>query len=130
MADYANQPRELTATLTSVRKMLPGRHITAIFQPHRYTRTRDLYVDFAESLSHADEVILLPIYPARELPIEGINAELIADRVTAPCTIVTREDLAAHLAQHETDVVISFGAGDIDACCDAIAKVIGAKCNT
>lgn len=73
MDDYAHHPRELAATLTSVRKMFPGRRITALFQPHLYTRTRDLYEEFAESLSHADEVVLLPIYPAREEPIPGVS---------------------------------------------------------
>ena len=68
MDDYAHHPRELAATLTSVRKMFPGRRITALFQPHLYTRTRDLHAEFAEALSHADEVVLLPIYPAREEP--------------------------------------------------------------
>ena len=71
MDDYAHHPRELAATLTSVRKMFPGRRITALFQPHLYTRTRDLHAEFAEALSHADEVVLLPIYPAREEPIPG-----------------------------------------------------------
>ena len=71
MDDYAHHPRELAATLTSVRGMFPGRRITALFQPHLYTRTRDLYREFAEALSLADEVVLLPIYPAREEPIEG-----------------------------------------------------------
>ena len=78
MDDYAHHPRELAATLTSVRKMFPGRHITALFQPHLYTRTRDLYREFAEALSHADDVVLLPIYPAREEPIEGVTSEIIA----------------------------------------------------
>ena len=76
MDDYAHHPRELAATLTSVRKMFPGRRITALFQPHLYTRTRDLHAEFAEALSHADEVVLLTIYPAREEPIPGVTSEL------------------------------------------------------
>ena len=90
MDDYAHHPRELAATLTSVQKMFPGRRITALFQPHLYTRTRDLYEEFAESLSHADEVVLLPIYPAREEPIPGVTSELIARHVAVPCRIVGR----------------------------------------
>ncbi|WP_417015060.1 UDP-N-acetylmuramate--L-alanine ligase [Alistipes sp.] len=127
MDDYAHHPRELAATLTSVRKMFPGRRITALFQPHLYTRTRDLYPEFAEALSHADEVVLLPIYPAREEPIEGITSEIIAERVTVPCRIVDREHLAETVAAMDTDVVISFGAGNIDACCEALADVLRRK---
>ena len=127
MDDYAHHPRELAATLTSVRGMFPGRRITALFQPHLYTRTRDLYAEFAEALSHADEVVLLPIYPAREEPIPGIASEIIADRVAVPCRIVERERLADEVAAMDTDVVISFGAGNIDACCEAIAEKLRVK---
>ena len=127
MDDYAHHPRELSATITSVKRMFPQRHVTAIFQPHLYTRTRDLYVEFAEALSEADEVVLLPIYPARELPIEGITTEIIAERVTKPCRIVEREELAATIAKMATDVTVSFGAGNIDACCTAIAEAVKSK---
>ena len=127
MDDYAHHPRELAAALTSVCRMFPDRRETAIFQPHLYTRTRDLYVEFAEALSEADEVILLPIYPARELPIEGITTEIIAERVTVPCRIVEREKLAETLAQMPTDVVVTFGAGNIDACCEGVAEVLKNK---
>lgn len=127
MDDYAHHPRELAATLTSVRGMFPGRRITALFQPHLYTRTRDLYAEFAEALSHADEVVLLPIYPAREEPIPGIASEIIADRVAVPCRIVERGRLADEVAAMDTDVVISFGAGNIDACCEAIAEKLRVK---
>lgn len=127
MDDYAHHPRELAATLASVRQMFPGRRITALFQPHLYTRTRDLYAGFAEALSLADEAVLLPIYPAREEPIEGVTSQLIADRVTVPCRIVAREALADTVAAMATDVVISFGAGNIDACCREIAERLEAK---
>lgn len=127
MDDYAHHPRELAATLTSVRRMFPGRRITALFQPHLYTRTRDLHTEFAEALSHADEVVLLPIYPAREEPIPGVSSELIARQVTVPCRIVEREELAATVGAMPTDVVISFGAGNIDACCEALAAVLRRK---
>ncbi len=127
MDDYAHHPRELTAALTSVRKMFPRRRITALFQPHLYTRTRDLHAEFAEALSHADEVVLLPIYPAREEPIEGVSSELIAGAVKAPCRIVAREALADAVAAMDTDVVISFGAGNIDACCEALAEKLRRK---
>lgn len=127
MDDYAHHPRELAATLLSLRRMFPGRRITALFQPHLYTRTRDLCDGFAEALSHADEVVLLPIYPAREGPIEGVTSEIIAERVTVPCRIVPREALADAVAAMPTDVVVSFGAGNIDACCGAIAEKLMKK---
>ena len=106
---------------------VPGRRITALFQPHLYTRTRDLYREFAEALSHADDVVLLPIYPAREEPIEGVTSEIIAQGVTVPCRIVERAALADTVAAMDTDVVVSFGAGNIDACCGAIAEKLKAK---
>lgn len=127
MDDYAHHPRELAATLLSLRRMFPGRRITALFQPHLYTRTRDLCDGFAEALSHADEVVVLPIYPAREEPIEGVTSEIIAERVTVPCRIVPREALADVVAAMPTDVVVSFGAGNIDACCGAIAEKLMKK---
>lgn len=127
MDDYAHHPRELAATLTSVRKMFPGRRITALFQPHLYTRTRDFFEGFAEALSHADEVVLLPVYPAREEPIPGVTSEIIAERVTVPCRIVDRGHLADEVAAMNTDVVVSFGAGNIDACCEALAERLNAK---
>ena len=127
MDDYAHHPRELAATLASVVEMFPGRKITALFQPHLYTRTRDLYAEFAEALSKADEVVLLPIYPAREEPIPGISSEIIAERITVPCRLVERARLAETVAAMDTDVVISFGAGDIDGCCGAIAERLREK---
>ncbi|MBQ8853551.1 MAG: UDP-N-acetylmuramate--L-alanine ligase [Alistipes sp.] len=127
MDDYAHHPRELSAAITSVKRMFPARRLMAVFQPHLYTRTRDLYEEFAQALSLADEVVLLPIYPARELPIEGVCSEIIADRVTVPCTIVEREQLAQWLAERQTDIVVTFGAGNIDAYCSAVAEVIETK---
>ncbi len=127
MDDYAHHPREIAAALSSVRNMMPGRTITAIFQPHLFTRTRDLYVEFAAALSLADRVVLLPIYPAREEPIEGITTQIIADLVEKECCIIEREDLARSLGEMETDVVISFGAGNIDACCMDIANILKLK---
>lgn len=127
MDDYAHHPRELAAALTSVRGMFPGRKITALFQPHLYTRTRDLYPEFAEALSHADQVVLLPIYPAREEPIEGVSSQIIADRVIVPCRITPREELVQTVSEMATDVVISFGAGNIDACCEALSEALKQK---
>ena len=127
MDDYAHHPEELEATITSVRRMFPERKITAVFQPHLYTRTRDLYREFAAALSLADNAVLVPIYPAREEPIEGITSEIIANCVTVPCPICERENLADYLAAAETDVVVTFGAGNIDAYCQAIANALQHK---
>ena len=121
--DYAHHPEELRATITSLREIFSAqqRKLTAIFQPHLYTRTRDFYKEFAEALSLADEVILLPIYPARELPIEGVGSEMIAELLTVPHRIVTKERLAQEIGSSQVDVVVSFGAGDIDQHCKDIA---------
>ncbi len=127
MDDYAHHPRELAATLSSLRGMFPGRRITALFQPHLYTRTRDLCDGFAEALSLADEVVLLPIYPAREEPIPGVSSQMIAARLSVPCRIAERAELADTVAAMETDVVVSFGAGNIDACCERIAEKLREK---
>jgi UDP-N-acetylmuramate--alanine ligase len=127
MDDYAHHPEELEATITSVRKMFPGRKLTAIFQPHLYSRTKDLYVEFAEALSHADDVVLVPIYPARELPLEGVCSEMIGEKVTKPWLVKEREELAEYLGQIQTDVVVSFGAGNIDAYCQSIADELMKK---
>ncbi len=128
MDDYAHHPRELAAAISSVKEMFPGRRLLAIFQPHLYTRTRDLYEEFAEALSLADEVVLLPIYPAREEPIPGITSELIAERVKVPCRIFEREEFVSRVGKMQTDVVVSFGAGNIDACCKDLAAVLSRKC--
>ncbi len=128
MDDYAHHPEELAAAIGALREMYPGRHLTAIFQPHLYTRTRDLHHEFAEALSGADELILTPIYPARELPIEGVDAELIGRHVTRiPWRTVPKEQLAEEIARTPTDVVVTFGAGNIENHCAEIAAAIEAK---
>lgn len=127
MDDYAHHPRELAAAITSIKRMFPGRPLTALFQPHLYTRTRDFYREFAEALSHADRVVLLPIYPAREEPIEGVSSEMIGELLTVPWTICDRDELAEQVSAMDTDVVVSFGAGNIDACCDALAEKLRLK---
>ncbi len=127
MDDYAHHPEELSAALGSLRAMFPGRKITAIFQPHLYTRTRDLHREFATALSQADELILTPIYPARELPIEGVDAELIGRHATIPWRVVQKEELAEEIAKTPSDVVVTFGAGNIENHCSEIAEVIKKK---
>ncbi len=114
MDDYAHHPEELRAALSSVRSMFPGRRITAIFQPHLYTRTRDFHRGFAQALSLADEVVLVPIYPAREEPIEGVSSEMIADLLTVPHRVVPLEEVARATEESRVDILISFGAGNIE----------------
>ncbi|HNX43622.1 MAG TPA: UDP-N-acetylmuramate--L-alanine ligase [Bacteroidales bacterium] len=113
--DYGHHPEELKACITSARQMFPGRKITGIFQPHLYTRTRDFADDFARQLSLLDEVILLPVYPAREEPIPGINAEMLLGKITAgKKKLVQKSELPACLDGSSLEVLITMGAGDID----------------
>lgn len=127
MDDYAHHPEELHAAIVSLKAMFPGRRLTVAFQPHLFTRTRDLCRDFAAALSEADRVILLPIYPAREEPIEGIRSEIIGERLSTEWSMSTREELADLLGGMDTDVVATFGAGNIDACCRSVARRLESK---
>ncbi len=112
--DYAHHPDELRASIASVRDLYPGRRLTVIFQPHLYTRTRDFASGFAQALSLADEVILLPIYPAREQPIPGVTSEMILNQVssTKKC-IYSKENLIRSIELSNFDVLLTAGAGDI-----------------
>ena len=112
--DYAHHPEELTASIKSVRDLYPDRRLTVIFQPHLYTRTRDFAPAFAAALSLADEVILLPIYPAREEPIPGVTSEMILEQVTSTkkC-IYSKENLIRSIELSNFDVLLTAGAGDI-----------------
>lgn len=115
MDDYAHHPSELRASISSIRALYPGRKITGIFQPHLYTRTRDFAQDFADALSLLDELILLDIYPARELPIEGVTSDIILSKVKlSNKTLCSKENLLPLLKEKEIDVLVTFGAGDID----------------
>ena len=112
--DYAHHPDELRASITSVRDLYPGRQLTVIFQPHLYTRTRDFAPGFAQALSLADEVILLPIYPAREQPIPGVASEMILENITsAKKYIYSKENLIKSIHLSNFDVLLTAGAGDI-----------------
>lgn len=115
MDDYAHHPSELKASISSIRQLYPDRKITGIFQPHLYSRTRDFAPEFAAALSQLDELILLDIYPARELPIEGVTSELIFQDVKLKNkTLCSTENLLPLLKEKELDVLVTFGAGDID----------------
>ncbi len=124
MDDYAHHPRELQATLTSFRAMFPGRKLTVVFQPHLYTRTRDFFREFAAVLSQADEVFLLPIYPAREEPIEGVSSEMLLAQITVPARVVQKSELLEVLRAENPEALITFGAGDIDRFCVPIARML------
>ncbi len=112
--DYAHHPGELRASISSVRDLYPGRRLTVIFQPHLYTRTRDFAPEFAAALSLADEVIMLPIYPAREEPIPGVTSEMVLEQVTSAKKIIySKENLIESIKLSNFDVLLTAGAGDI-----------------
>jgi UDP-N-acetylmuramate--alanine ligase len=113
--DYAHHPTEIEAFLRSMKSMYPRRKLTVIFQPHLYTRTRDFAVGFAKSLSIADELMLMDIYPARELPISGVDSDMVFKDVTSKVKVrCTKKDLMEKLEGVEIDVLATVGAGDID----------------
>ena len=116
LSDYAHHPKEIYQSARSIRELYKDRHITAIFQPHLYTRTRDFYQDFADALSQLDEVILTEIYPAREQPIEGVTSQLIYDRLAPGVKkqMIKKDDVMQLIKERSFDVLIVLGAGDLD----------------
>ncbi|OOG69548.1 UDP-N-acetylmuramate--L-alanine ligase [Algoriphagus sp. A40] len=113
--DYAHHPEEIKACLSSVRAMYPSQRLTVIFQPHLFTRTRDFAPGFSESLSLADEVVLLDIYPARELPIPGVTSEMLLDGIKAgKKTLINKAQVMNYLEESQPEVLVTMGAGDID----------------
>lgn len=128
--DYAHHPKELASAISSIKGMFPGRKLTAIFQPHLYTRTRDFADEFAKVLSSVDKLILLDIYPAREEPIPGVTSKLIYDKVTAPeKVLLKKEELMAYLANEPVDVLATFGAGNIDRFVEPITEMLEKRLN-
>lgn len=130
LSDYAHHPAEIAQSVKSVRELYQDRKITAIFQPHLYTRTRDFYREFADSLSLADEVILTEIYPAREQPILGVSSQLIYDCLRAGIEkcIAKKEEIPALLSQRDDlQVVIILGAGDLDNYVPEITQILKSK---
>ena len=116
LSDYAHHPKEIFQSAKSIRELYKNRHITAIFQPHLYTRTRDFYKDFASALSQLDEVVLTEIYPARELPIEGVTSQLIYDNLAEGVEkhLIRKDDVRQFISDHDFEVLVVLGAGDLD----------------
>ena len=132
--DYAHHPEELKALINGAKSLFAGMKCIIVFQPHLYTRTRDLAEEFAKSLDLADEIILLPIYPARELPIEGVSSEMILNKMkNKNSSVNTREELlnyvrslkaSANDADAPANVFITAGAGDIDSMVEPIKNIL------
>ena len=129
LSDYAHHPKEIYQSARSIRELYKDKHITAIFQPHLYTRTRDFYKDFADALSQLDEVILTEIYPARELPIEGVTSKLIYDNLKPGVKkeMILKADVLNFVKSHSFEVLIVLGAGDLDNQVPEIAKLLNSK---
>jgi UDP-N-acetylmuramate--alanine ligase len=125
--DYAHHPAELAALIKSAKRLFAGRKCVVAFQPHLFSRTRDLVDGFAESLDMADEVILLDIYPARELPMEGVTSQIIADRMNTPHTLLSKEGLLEYVKNAPLSLFITAGAGDIDKLVAPVKNILNSK---
>jgi UDP-N-acetylmuramate--alanine ligase len=129
--DYAHHPRELEALISSARELFPNRKMMVVFQPHLFSRTRDFAQEFAKALDQSDQVILLPVYPARELPIEGISSATIMDKmVKADKQILSKEEVMAYAASVQPKdkiLLITAGAGDIDELVKPLTEILKAK---
>lgn len=129
LSDYAHHPNEILQSARSLRELYPDRHITAIFQPHLYTRTRDFYHEFANALSVLDEVILTNLYPAREQPIEGVSSKLIYDnlRPSIARQLIMKDDVLPLVKSRDWDVLVILGAGDLDDMVPQITKLLQSR---
>lgn len=129
LSDYAHHPKEIYQSARSIRELYKNRHITAIFQPHLYTRTRDFYREFADALSQLDEVVLTEIYPARELPIEGVTSQLIYDNLKPGVDkqMIRKADVLDFVRSRSFDVLVILGAGDLDDQVPQITKILQKK---
>ena len=129
LSDYAHHPKEIYQSARSIRELYKNRHITAIFQPHLYTRTRDFYREFAEALSQLDEVVLTEIYPARELPIEGVTSQLIYDNLKPGVDkkMIRKADVLDFVRSRSFDVLVVLGAGDLDDQVPQMTKILQKK---
>ena len=129
LSDYAHHPKEIFQSAKSLRQLYYNRRITAIFQPHLYTRTRDFYREFADALSQLDEVVLTEIYPAREEPIEGVTSQLICDNLAPGVKkeMIRKADVLDYVKTHDFDVLVVLGAGDLDNMVPQITKILQQK---
>ena len=129
LSDYAHHPKEILQSARSIRELYKHRKVTAIFQPHLYTRTRDFYKEFADALSLLDEVILCDIYPAREQPITGVTSKLIYDNLKPGVekSMIHKEDVLSLVKSRDFDVLVVLGAGDLDNYVPEIAKILESK---
>ena len=129
LSDYAHHPKEIYQSAKSIRELYKDKHITAIFQPHLYTRTRDFYKEFAEALSLLDEVILTEIYPAREEPIKGVSSKLIYDHLGEGVKkeMISKDQVLDYVKSHNFEVLIVLGAGDLDNMVPKITKLLNSK---
>ena len=129
LSDYAHHPKEIYQSARSIRELYKDKHITAIFQPHLYTRTRDFYRDFADALSQLDEVVLTEIYPAREQPIEGVTSKLIYDNLKEDVKkeMIRKDEVLDYVKNHQFEVLIVLGAGDLDNQVPQITKILNSK---
>ena len=129
LSDYAHHPKEIYQSARSIRELYKDRHITAIFQPHLYTRTRDFYKDFADALSQLDEVVLTEIYPAREQPIEGVTSQLIYDNLKEGVKkeMIRKDEVLNYVKTHKFEVLIVLGAGDLDNQVPQITEILNSK---
>ena len=126
--DYAHHPAEIDAFLRSMKSMYPRKKLTVIFQPHLFTRTRDFAEGFSKSLSLADEILLMDIYPARELPIPGVNSDMLLKNITSPVKIrCNKQDLLDKLEKMDVEVLATIGAGDIDTFVEPVHKMLQKK---
>ena len=121
--DYAHHPKEIEVAIQSARDLYPNKELTIIFQPHLFTRTRDFMDDFATALSAADKVMLLDVYPARELPIEGVSAQVLLEKITCKEKgLYSKSEFPKVIT--ETEVLMTLGAGDIDVLIQPIKKYL------
>ncbi len=129
ISDYAHHPKEIFQSAKSIKQVYSNRHITAIFQPHLYTRTRDFYKEFAEALSQLDEVILCDIYPAREKPIPGVTSQLIYDNITPGVKkqMIKKDEVLDLVRSRDFDVLVILGAGDLDNLVPEITNIINQR---
>ena len=129
LSDYAHHPKEILQSAKSIRELYKDKHITAIFQPHLYTRTRDFYKDFAEALSLLDEVVLTEIYPAREEPIPGVTSALIYDNLKEGVKkeMIRKDEVLDFVKDHDFEVLVVLGAGDLDNQVPQIAKLLSGR---